>query len=192
MMIESGVDVNTTRVHICMYIITYKFIGPSQRNDANNKGHLRIKPNNLDPVQKGIELLVCCSLQYITVQGDKGIESLFLSRGTNRQPWGARINAGERSNSVEGTVLNPLSYIENDVYLAGRESRSMAISAPVHRRVSQHKASDQKSQMEIYLPQVNVVYILINFSWSNTNRLYRYNVNIQCLWLFHSILSFSY
>ena len=104
-----------------MYIISYKFNVPSQRNDAHNKCNLRIKPNNLDPVQKGIKLQACCSLQYITVLGDKGIEPLLLSRDTTCQPRGARIDVGEMRNSIEGRVLNPLSYLENDIYLAGRE-----------------------------------------------------------------------
>ena len=47
--------------------ILYNFIAPSRRNDAHNKCNLRMKPNNLDPVKKGIELQVCCNLQYITV-----------------------------------------------------------------------------------------------------------------------------
>ena len=33
---------------------------------------------------------------------DKGIELLLLSRDTTCQPQGARIDAGERSNSVKG------------------------------------------------------------------------------------------
>ena len=90
-----------------MYIISYKFNVPSQRNDAHNKCNLRIKPNNLDPVQKGIKLQACCSLQYITVLGDKGIEPLLLSRDTTCQPRGARIDVGEMRNSIEGRVLNP-------------------------------------------------------------------------------------
>ena len=32
--------------------------------------------------------------------------------------------------------------------------------------------------MEIYSPLVNVMYIKINSSWSNNNRLYCYNVDI--------------
>ena len=60
MMIESGVDVNPTRVH--PYVHNLMFIAPSWKYDAHNKCNLRIKPNNLDPVQKGIELLVYCSL----------------------------------------------------------------------------------------------------------------------------------
>ena len=101
-----------------MYIISYKFIVPSRRNHVHNKCNLRIKPNNLDPIQKGIELLL-------------------LSIDTTRQPRGAQIDAGERSNSVEGRVLNPLSYLEiasQTAFILGRESRLSAILTPEFRR----------------------------------------------------------
>ena len=122
-----GFNVTVNSGFISLYIISYTFIAPSRRNDAHNKSNLRIKPNNLDSVQRGIELRVCCSLQYIKVQGDKGIEPLLLNRDTISWLRVARTSAGDRSNSVEGRVLNTLSYLENNIYLAGRKSRSSAI-----------------------------------------------------------------
>ena len=85
-----------------MYIILHKFIAPSQRNDAHNKSNLRIKPNSLDPVKKGIELRLCCRIKYIMVFGDKDMEPLLLSGYTIHRVQGLRISAGERSKSVEG------------------------------------------------------------------------------------------
>ena len=84
-----------------------------------------------------IILKVYCTYSHISallsvgeimhIQSKRAIELLLLSRDTTHQPQGARIDAWERSNSVEGRVLNPLSYLENGIYLAGRESRSSAI-----------------------------------------------------------------
>ena len=50
-----------------MYLISYKFITPGWRNDAHNKCNLKIKPNNPDPVQKGIEFWVWVQDKYIMV-----------------------------------------------------------------------------------------------------------------------------
>jgi len=60
---------------------------------------------------------------------------------------------------------------EEDVILKEPPPRSPPTRAP----------SEVGSQMEIYLPQANVVYVTINFSWLKNNRLYRYNVNKVCV-----------
>ena len=133
-MMESGVDVNTTRVHPYMYIITYKFIASSRRNDANNKCNLRKKPNNLNLTYWTWGMLQPSIHNSV---GGQGYWTSFLIQRYYPPSMDARIDAGERKNSVEGTVLNPISYLESGLYFASRESRSLVISAlEFHRGVS--------------------------------------------------------
>ena len=96
-------------------------------------------------------------------------------------------------------VLNPLSYLEiSGWYLLKGEARvRLMLEKEVTQHLSsqrrkqycqpfypeiaqdfcsQHKVFDQKSLMEIYSPQANVVCIQINFVGSKLIFLYRYNV----------------
>ena len=137
-----------------------------------------------------------CSFKYKTVQADKGIEPPFSSRDTKSVPLKEQFK-GQLQGKINAREMTETAFIfptkKADCWQRKQIVSHLIPGSP--RLISQHEASDQKSQMEIYLPH-QMSCIQINFSSSNTNPLQRYNVKIQSLCnhalLFHSILAFYY
>ena len=132
-----------------------------------NKCNIRIKPNNPGSSKRVLNAEYVSSLKYKTVQVDKGIEPLYhleieswsRFKGGLKSSQG-KIDAGERSETAF-------------ILLAKKADRHPSYPRVPPGLGSQHKASDQKRRKELYSLQANVMCIQINFSWSDTNRLYR-------------------
>ena len=129
-----------------------------------NKCNSRIKQTIQIHSKRVLNPEYVCSLKYITGQTDKGIEHPILIQIYQVGPHlksgikgsQGKIDTGTRSKAA---FFQPAKKAPNQAIL----------SLGSQRLGSQHEASDQQSQMEIYSSQANVFCIQIDFSWSNTN-----------------------
>ena len=104
----------------------------------------RIKPNNPDSVQKGIEPRVCLQPQYLTGQAGKGIEPLsYLERSSRSCLKG--LLKGRSQGKIDAAERGETALIQ--------QYRQPSYSWNPPRISSQRKVSDQKSQMKINSPR---------------------------------------
>ena len=133
----------------------------------SNKCNPRIKPSYPDPVQEGIEPPSMLQPEHMTGQAKEDIEPPFSSgyiklvqfKGRFEGKIQGKIDAGEWS---ETALIQPGKKAVSSAILSLGSSKTSAVSTKyLIRRVECPRQIFQ-----------------IHFHWSNSNQLYRYDVNI--------------